>query len=108
MVRGLTVFWDERHLNANDPRPISESLRVAVPDGAAMLPHPLAVLELGKQHGGKKIGGQVTGAQVHPCVLVDQPTEEVAPVGPFLSNDLGPLDVLRIADNDGSALATRE
>src|ERR1700722_16304402 len=107
MVWRPAVLGNERHLDTVGSRPCCELRRVPVPDRAAMLPHPLPIFKLSKQHGGEQVGRQIARTDVHPRVFVDETTEELAPVRPLLTDDLRALDVARIVDDDRSSLSAR-
>src|SRR4029077_2384768 len=88
--------------------PVCEARSIVIPDRAPALPDPFAILELSEEDRREQVGRQEARAKIHPGVLVHEAAEEVTPVRPLLSDDLGAIDKLRVVDDDGAALPAGE
>ena len=108
MVSLLAVRGDDRQADPALGGPGLQVLVVSLPD---LLPpglNRLPLFQLGIEDGGQQVGGQVARAQVDPGVFIHLAPEETAAVGAFLPDDLGPLDVLGVVDQQGPSLAAGE
>jgi hypothetical protein len=105
-VRGvLAAGGHDRQAHARLGRPFRQPGVVRVPH---RVPPALDLgerLQLRGESGREHVRRQIAGSHVHPPVLVDLPTEEPAPVGPLLAEDLGPLAQRVVVEHQRAALA---
>src|SRR5262249_54310756 len=101
------VFGDDRAAELSSPLEVLERLVICLPDRDSLRRDRARLLELGSEEGRADVADEVRGTEVDPGVLVDLTAEELAAVGPFLLDDLGPLDPVRPIDQEGAAFAAR-
>jgi len=100
----LAMRRDHRQADAARCRPVAQAGLVGVPDLAPPGLDALRGFKLGTQERGQQLRREVAGADVHPGVLVDLPAEEAAAIRTLLADDLGPLHVPRVVDQQRAAL----
>src|SRR5207302_9188964 len=104
-VEGLFVVVGHRgKADAVLAGPARQLLSVTVPDRSPALLDALPSLQLGAEDRRQQVGREEAGAEVGPGVLVDLAAEEPGPVGPFLAQDLGPVDETLVVDHERPAL----
>jgi len=80
-------------------------LVVAVPQRHPPTHDVVGLLQLRGEEGSDDLAGQVRRADIHPCVLVDLPAEELAAVGTFLADDLRAFHQRFVVDQQRAAFA---
>jgi len=81
---------------------------IAVPDGHAFFGDFTRFFELGIEEGGHDFTRQVARADVDPGIFIDHATEELAAVGAFFADDLGPVAEAFIVDQECATFAADE
>src|SRR5580658_5071535 len=81
-----------RQTNAVALRPRGQLGGVRMPDPSPSRSDLFALLQLRVEKCGETVGNHITGADIHPGVLVHLSTKESAAVGSFFAQDLRALD----------------
>src|SRR5450432_147509 len=75
-----------RETHAVFGRPISQTIQVCLPDFTAASLDSLPVFQLGEQKRGQDIAHHITGAHVHPSILIDLSAKKSSSIRAFLAN----------------------
>lgn len=70
MVSRFPVLWHRRSLDIMPPAPFIKALIIVVPNALSRRLDFIMSLKLGVEHSRQDLRGQVTGTEIHPCILL--------------------------------------